>query len=356
LKTGTTSLPLHGGKAPAWLFGRMKRLAREIILIIVQDYGTEEILKRLSDPYWFQALGCVLGFDWHSSGLTTTTCGALKEASRGIEHETDLFIAGGKGKTSRKTPDEIISFGNQLKVDPNTLVYSSKMSAKVDSAAVQDSYQLYHHVFFFTSSGSWSVVQQGMNEQTKYARRYHWLGSEMEDFVCEPHKAVCCDSKGNTLNLVAKEGDKNRKSSREIASEHPDRIMKEVNKIKNLELPARHYIMPDDLNPKKLYTVLEKTYENQPENYESLMAIRGIGPKALRSIALLSELIYGAEPSFRDPVRYSYAHGGKDGIPYPVNREAYDHSISFLKEVVNSSKIQESDKKKAFKQLALFCK
>ena len=231
MKTGTASLPLHGGKAPAWLFSRMKRLAREILLIIVRDYGTEEILKRLSDPYWFQALGCVLGFDWHSSGLTTTTCGALKEASRGIEHETDLFIAGGKGRTSRKTPAEINSFGNQLKIAPETLVYSSKMSAKVDSAAVQDSYQLYHHVFFFTSSGHWSVIQQGMNEHTKYARRYHWLGTELNDFVCDPHKAICCDAKAKTLNLVAKESDKNRKSSHKIATEHPDRIMKEVNII-----------------------------------------------------------------------------------------------------------------------------
>jgi len=354
MKTGTASLPLHSGKAPAWLFGRMKKLARQIILIMARDYGTDEILRRLSDPFWFQALGCALGFDWHSSGLTTTTCGALKEASKGIEHETGLYITGGKGKTSRKTPDEILDFGKSIDAAPQSLVYASKMSAKVDSAAVQDSYQLYHHVFFFTGTGDWAVVQQGMNAHNRYARRYHWLGSEMNDFVCDPHKTVCCDTKGSVLNLVAGEGSSNRTSSREIAAEHPDRILKEVQKIKNLDLPARHYILPDDLNPKKLHTVLIKTYEHQPKDYEALMAIRGIGPKALRSIALLSELIYGAEPSFRDPVRYSYTHGGKDGIPYPVNREAYDHSIDFLREVINSSKIDASDKKKAFQQLSLF--
>ncbi|MBU6391940.1 MAG: DUF763 domain-containing protein, partial [Planctomycetes bacterium] len=200
MKTGIVHLPLHGGKAPSWLFQRMKRLAREITIAIVSEYGSHEILRRLSDPFWFQALGCVLGFDWHSSGVTTTTCGALKEGIKGLEKELGLFIAGGKGGTSRKTPSEVLNAGSQLSCDPEKLVYASRMSAKVDSSAVQDGYQLYHHSFIFTRSGDWAVVQQGMNDANKYARRYHWLGSKVTNFVVEPHSAICCDSKGNALN------------------------------------------------------------------------------------------------------------------------------------------------------------
>jgi uncharacterized protein len=355
MKTGTATLPLHWGKAPPWLFSRMQKLAREIILIMLRDYGSQEILNRLSDPFWFQAFGCVLGFDWHSSGLTTTVCGALKEALRGIEHETGFFAAGGKGRVSRKTPDEITGFGDALQVPASSLVYASRMSAKVDSAAVQDGYQLYHHVFFFTAAGAWAVVQQGLNYETRYARRYHWLSTDLSDFVCEPHKAVCCDSRGETLNLVAREGADNRTASCRLAVEHPDRVLREVTKMTSLDLPARHHVTGRDIHPEKLRTILLKTYEAQPANFEALMSLRGIGPKALRSLALLSELIYGAAPSFKDPARYSYAHGGKDGHPYPVARDVYDGTIQFLKEIVNESNIEPSDKKKAFRQLAVFC-
>lgn len=355
VKTGTATLPLHWGKAPPWLFSRMKKLAREIILIMLRDYSSQEILKRLSDPFWFQALGCVLGFDWHSSGLTTTVCGALKEALRGIEHETGFFAAGGKGRVSRKTPDEITGFGDSLHVSAASLVYASRMSAKVDSAAVQDGYQLYHHVFFFNREGTWAVVQQGLNYETRYARRYHWLSTDLSDFVCEPHKAVCCDASGETLNLVAREGEDNRLASCRLAVEHPDKVLREVKKMTGLDLPERHYVAGRDINPEKLYTILLKTYEAQPANFEALLSLRGIGPKALRSLALLSELIYGAPPSFKDPVRYSYAHGGKDGHPYPVARDVYDGTIQFLKEIVNESKIGPTDKKQAFRQLAAFC-
>ena len=355
MKTGTTTLPLHWGKAPPWLFSRMTRLSREMLLIMLRDYGTREILRRLSDPCWFQALGCALGFDWHSSGLTTTVCGALKEAARVISHETGLFVAGGKGRVSRKTPEEIMQAQSRLSAPAGKLVYASRMSAKVDSAAVQDGYQLYHHVFFFDRQGHWAVVQQGLNYDSRKARRYHWLSEGTGDFVCDPHAAVCCDERARALNLVAREGDKNRKAARTLAVEHPDRIVKEAAKIKTLEFPGRHHIVREDIDPKKLRTILVKTYEARPENFEGLMSLRGIGPKALRSLALLAELIYGPPPSYRDPVRYSYAHGGKDGHPYPVDRASYDNSISFLKQIVNESRIGESDKKKAFRQLAAFC-
>ena len=354
MKTGIAHLPLHSGKAPPWLFERMKKLAREIVRVMLYEFDSVELMQRLSDPFWFQALGCVLGFDWHSSGLTTTVCGALKEGIRGMENELGFFIGGGKGRVSRRTPDEIMSYGKYLKVTPEPLVYASRMSAKVDSAAVQDGYQLYHHAFFFNRDGKWAVVQQGMNDATGYARRYHWLGTETVDFVCEPHQAVCCESRGETLNLVAREGDKNRVSCALLAAEQPKAVVGEVKKLDMLVLPARHQVLKDEINPDRLSRILLKTYAEQPQNFEALLGIRGIGAKTLRALSLLSELIYGAKPSFRDPARFSYAHGGKDGHPYPVNREAYDSSIHFLKEAVNNAKIGEYEKQRSFKRLAVF--
>jgi hypothetical protein len=354
MKTGTAHLPLHTGKAPPWLFNRMTKLAREIVLVLLSDFDSLELLRRLSDPFWFQALGCVLGFDWHSSGLTTTVCGAIKEGIRGMEHEIGFFVGGGKGRTSRKTPDEIVSVGHLLTADPAALVYASRMSAKVDSAAVQDGYQLYHHVFFFNREGKWAVVQQGMNEQTRYARRYHWLGIETVNFVCEPHQAICCDSRGETLNLVAREGEQNRSACATLALDQPDTILREIKKLESLDLPARHQVLQAEIKQDNLHRILLKTYERQPENFETLLSLRGVGPKTLRALSLLSELIYGARPSFRDPARFSYAHGGKDGYPYPVNRDVYDSSISFLKEIVNAAKIGESEKKNSFRRLATF--
>lgn len=354
MKTGITHLPLHGGRAPAWLFSRMKHLAREIVLAILYDFGTEELLRRLSDPFWFQALGCALGFDWHSSGLTTTTCGAIKEGIRGMEHEIGFFVCGGKGRVSRATPREILDRGNHLRVDPEALVYASRMSAKVDSAAVQDGYLLYHHVFAFDREGKWAVVQQGINDATKYARRYHWLGTGPVDFVCEPHQAVCCDSRGKALNLVAREGGANRAASASLASEAPERILREVKRIERLDLPARHPVTRKEINEKHFHRVLLKTYDRKPENFETLLGMAGVGAKTLRVLALLSELLYGAQPSFRDPARFGFTHGGKDGHPYPVDRELYDGSIEFLREIVSAARIGEYEKKRAFSRLSVF--
>jgi len=204
-RTGFAHLPLHGGKAPRWLFERMTLLGREIVVFLVAEFGPQEVLRRLSDPYWFQAFGCVLGFDWHSSGVTTTVCGALKEGLRGREADTGIYVAGGKGATSRKTPAEIAAACERLGRDPQPLIYASKISAKVDNAAVQDGYQLYHHAFLFTPRGEWCIVQQGMNDATSTARRYHWLSDNVESYVNEPHAAVCCDTTAETLNLVAAE-------------------------------------------------------------------------------------------------------------------------------------------------------
>lgn len=351
MRTGIANLPLHYGKAPAWLFERMRDLSREITLVVVEEFGSEEMLRRLSDPFWFQAFGAVLGFDWHSSGLTTTVCGALKEGLRGLERELGLFVAGGKGRTSRRTPREIEEVGDLLVIDAQDLVYASKMAAKVDSAALQDGYQIYHHCFIFTTKGSWSVVQQGMNETNRYARRYHWLSDDLESFVCEPHSAICCDQRGVTLNMVAEESDSARSVTTELSKEKPDKLISEVKRLQNLDLPHRHEVMVRDLNPERLKRILLKTYERQPQSFEQLLGIEGVGPKTIRSLSLISELVYGVKPSFRDPARYSFAHGGKDGYPYPVDRENYDRSIEILRKAISTARIGNREKLDALKRL-----
>jgi len=330
----------------------MVRLSREISIAIVADFGADEMLRRLSHPYWFQSLGCVLGFDWHSSGVTTTLCGALKEAIRGIEKDLGLFVAGGKGRTSRKTPSEIENWAESLSIDPSPLIYSSRMSAKVDSSAVQDGYQLYHHTFLFTKKGSWTVIQQGLNENTRYARRYHWLGEKVESFVNEPHSAILSEGRGKALNLVASESDPARNTIAEIASnEKPEKVLLDLKRIKTLNLPPRHYLSTADLHPDSLSRIILSTYERQPENFEQLLGLSGVGAKTLRALSLISELVYGVSPSYRDPARYSFAHGGKDGIPYPVDRKTYDESIALLSRAISKSKLNLREKDEAVRRL-----
>ncbi len=350
-KTGITTLPLHYGKAPKWLFERMTALSKEIIIAIVSEFGQKILLKKLADPYWFQALGCVLGFDWHSSGLTTTVTGALKEGLRGIEGEIGVFIAGGKGATSIKTPQQIRILADRYSFDPEPLIYASRMSAKVDNSAIQDGYSLYHHVFIFTRKGEWAVVQQGMNEDERTARRYHWLSDNVQNFVVEPHTAVCCDKRSNTLNLIAYESEDARSICTELSKEKPDKTIKYVNSILSLDMTGRHNITLSDIDPKKIYRILIKTYETQPKDFERLLGIRGVGSKTLRALSLVSELIYGKPPSYRDPARFSFAHGGKDGTPFPVDRKTYDKTIEIMKKAISSSRIGRNEKIQAIKRL-----
>jgi hypothetical protein len=351
-RTGIANLPLHYGKAPRLLFDRMVPLAREITIAVVAEFGPEDMLRRLSHPYWFQAFGCVLGFDWHSSGVTTTLCGALKEGIKGIEKELGLFTAGGKGKTSRRTPAEIESWGEKIALDPAPLVYASRMSAKVDSAAVQDGYQLYHHTLLFTSKGDWTVVQQGMNETNRYARRYHWLGETVTDFVNEPHAAILAEARGETLNLTAGESASARSTITSIATEKtPKKIVTELKNLKTLSLPAHHQIYTNDLHPDSLSKIILSAYERQPQDFEQLLGLSGVGAKTIRALSLISELIHGVAPSYCDPARYSFAHGGKDGIPYPVDRKTYDQSIELLAKAINKTKIGISEKQQAFSRL-----
>ena len=354
MRTGFAHLPLHGGKAPRWLFSRMVRLAREITCHVVAEYGPEEMLHRLSDPFWFQALGCVLGFDWHSSGVTTTTCGAIKEGVKEIQKDLGFFAAGGKGGTSRKTPQEIETACENLSREPDSLVYASKTSAKVDSACVQDGYQLYHHAFFFTASGKWCVVQQGMNETNRMARRYHWLGEKVDDFVLEPHAAICCDERRTVLNLVAQESQSTQEASTELASQPVEETLSLIQRLPDLHLPSHHPVFVEDIHPTYLRKILLSTYEHQPENFEQLLGIRGVGAKTLRALALVSELVYGTKVSIRDPARFSFAHGGKDGHPYPVDRDTYDRTIDILHRALERARVDRTDKVKAFRRLASF--
>jgi hypothetical protein len=354
MRTGVAHLPLHYGKAPPWLFQRMKRLSREMILYIIGLYGAEEMLVRLSDPFWFQAFGCVLGFDWHSSGVTTTVCGAIKEGLKGMEKELGFFCAGGKGRVSRKTPLEIREICEGRSIHGTPLIYASRMSAKVDSAALQDGYQIYHHSFFFTDKGTWAVVQQGMNEETRYARRYHWFSKGVNDYVCEPHWAVCCDERKEGLNLVALESDRVRQAIAGLSHEKPDFIMREGKKAVELCLPREHAIPMESIRLERLEKNFIQIYESSPKNFEELLGIPGVGPRTLRALSLISELIHGTRASFKDPTRFSFAHGGKDGHPYPVDRDVYDRTIEILRGAIEKARIGDRDKMEAIKRLKSF--
>jgi hypothetical protein len=333
----------------------MVLLSREILAHIVQEHGARDVLRRLSDPFWFQAFGCVLGFDWHSSGMTTTVCGAVRASSEQTGREWGLFAAGGKGAASRKSPAQISSICEWLGREPDVLTHASRTAAKVDNAAVQDGYQLYHHVFLFTASGDWCVVQQGMNPQTSMARRYHWLSEHVTSFVEEPHEAVCCDVRGATLNLVAAESGDVRRRSAELAAMPPETTLRAIEKVPDLRLPSRHLLFPElDVDARYLSKILLKTYERAPEDFEALLGIEGVGPKTLRALALASELIYGSSASTRDPARFAFAHGGKDGVPFPVDRTTYDQTIDTLRRAVDGARIDRSERVNALKRLARF--
>jgi hypothetical protein len=368
-RTGTANLPLHGGKAPAWLTGRMHGLAREIAAIMIEEYGTAKFLARLSDPYWFQALGCVLAYDWHSSGVTTVVTGVLKTALSPQEH--GVAVCGGKGKTSRKTPSDIQSAGEKWGFPQETidkLAYASRMTAKVDNTAIQAGYQLYHHAFLVTEDGAWAVVQQGMSGQDRTARRYHWLSENTRDFVVEPHNGIACDIKrGKALNMVARASEDARKASVDLAKEPPKKLMRLIQSAAKPPNQASLQMwlpkssgpwlqtqtalnMPRNIN----WDTLSRLYEFQPQNYEELLSVKGVGPATVRGLALVAELVYGEKPSWEDPVKFSFAYGGKDGVPFPVERRAMDESIEILKKTVEEAKIGEKDKLRSLQILRRF--
>jgi hypothetical protein len=330
MRSGTANLPLHGGHAPRWLFERMVTISAEIASWIVIEQGTAELFRRMSDPVWFQAFGAVMGMDWHSSGVTTTVCGALKQGLAGRTRELGFVVAGGKGRTSRQTPAELTAAGGWLGLDPAPYVQASRMAAKVDNNALQDGYQIYHHVFLLDRTGHWAVVQQGMNDANGYARRYHWFSDDVQSFVSDPHSAIASQATGEVWNLVAAESDKARDVTAALAREQPEKVVAEVEKIRELTLPAHHDVKGADVDPKRLHRILLKTYERQPEDFATLLGMPGVGARTLRALSLVGELVHGAPVSIQDPARFSFAHGGKDGHPYPVDKKTYDTTIQIL--------------------------
>ena len=347
-RSGTATLPLHYGKVPPWLYERMALLGRSIIEVILSDYGKGEVLRRLADPFWFQSFGAVMGMDWHSSGITTSVMGALKKSINPVSREFGIYICGGKGKLSRETPNELLRISDQTGLNGNVLVRASKLSAKVDNTAVQDGYQLYLHNFILSDEGSWAVVQQGMNDSDGTARRYHWHSDNLESFVDEPHQGIQGINRGQILNLTAGEALQSRKGILDISHTSSEQVMKD---FANLILPSHHDVRASDVDLKKLGALLYQTRETQPENFEELLLLKGVGPRTLQSLALVSEVIHGTKSRFQDPARFSFAHGGKDGHPFPVPVNIYDETIRILQKGIEKSKLGNSDKLKAVRKL-----
>ena len=406
--SGHADLPLHPGTVPRWLADRMMVLGTLITESLVENFGPEEVLVRLSDPLWFQSFGAVMGMDWHSSGITTSVMYALKRGLNPRAKELGIYVCGGRGKYSRMTPDELLEIAGREGLNGDELVRNSKLVAKVDNNAVQDGFQLYQHNFILTRNGSWAVVQQGMNEAEKKARRYHWCSTNLRSFVEEPHTGVVGDNRGKILNLTDSKADKVRSSILEMSREEPERMLNEISQIgkpasqiilmqggeslplaptssvatpssgghprnapelpqqqelfpelsiqteekdRSIVLPSHHEVCKQDVDLKRLGGVLAIAYNNQPQDFESLLLTPGLGPRTLQSLALVSEVIYGTPSRFTDPARFSFAHGGKDGHPFPVPLKIYDESIRILRDSIEKSKLGYKDKSDCIRRL-----
>lgn len=347
-KSGSTDLPLHYGHVPPWLAQRMAKLGLAIVEAIITEYGKAEVIRRLSSPFWFQSLGAVMGMDWHSSGITTSVMGALKKAINPLSNELGIYICGGKGKLSRETPYELLKIADKTGLNGNALVRASKLSAKVDNTAVQDGFQLYLHSFILSSDGDWSVVQQGMSNASATARRYHWHSENLKSFVEEPHIGICGINQGKILNLTSNDANFTRQSMVSITSESPNKMIAE---IQRLVMPNHHGVKAKDVDLKRLGSILWLAQEKQPSDFEELLLLEGMGPRTLQSMALVSEVIYGTPSRFTDPARYSFAHGGKDGHPFPVPVNVFDETISVLQKAVEKAKIGQNEKQQAIKSL-----
>jgi hypothetical protein len=348
-RSGSADLPLHYGHVPLWLSQRMAKLGLAVVEAIICEYGKAEVLRRLSDPFWFQSLGAVMGMDWHSSGITTSVMGALKRAVNPHAKELGIYICGGKGNHSRNTPAELLAIGERTGLDANYLVRCSKLSAKVDNTAVQDGFQLYLHNFIVSDEGQWAVVQQGMSNFSSTARRYHWHSPTLTSFVDEPHTSIYGKNTGIILNMVDKQAAASRAAVLDISREQPDKMLAE---IKKLVMPAHHDVRVKDVDLKRLGSVLWLANERKPSGFDDLLLLEGLGPRTLQSLALVSEVIYGTPSRFTDPARFSFAHGGKDGHPFPVPINVYDETIATLQNAVNRSKMCLSDKQEAIKKLS----
>ncbi len=350
-RSGVADLPLHGGRVPTWLAERMTTLGIAIVEAVIYHYGTSELLTRLSDPFWFQALGSVMGMDWHSSGITTSVMGALKRGLTDRADELGIYICGGRGKQSRKTPDELRRIAEVTGVDGEELVRTSRLTARVDNNAVADGFQLYLHTFVLARGGEWAIVQQGMNNATGMARRYHWHSTNVRDFVSEPHTGIVGENQGEIMNLVDRAARPAQDAMVGIAHERPDSTL---NEIRRLAMPEHHDVRVEDVDLKRLGAALAMAYERDLRDFASLLLLEKLGPRTLQSLALVAEVVHGTPTRFNDPARFSFAHGGKDRHPFPVPLKTYDESISVLRRSLDASKLGNSDKLDGFKRLDKF--
>lgn len=348
MKRGAADLPLHYGTVPPWLAQRMSLLGGAIVETIVMEYGSQALLMRLSDPFWFQSLGCVLGMDWHSSGITTSVMNALKKAINKRSNDLGIYVCGGRGKASRQTPSELLEIANKTGLNGDELVHHSRLSAKIDNTAVQDGFQLYLHSFIVTKDGDWAVIQQGMNPNERMARRYHWLSSSLTSFMEEPHTSVCGRNQGLILNLTDSQAKPTQAGILDLTRETPDKLMGEIPLI----LPRHHEVRAEDVNLKRLGAALVLAHEKDVKDMESLLLLEGVGPRTIQSLTLVSEVIHGTPSRFTDPARFSFAHGGKDGHPFPVPTKVYDETIEIFNKSIEQSKLGQKEKTEALKNLS----
>jgi len=343
-------MPLHYGQVPPWLYERMSKLGVAIVEAIILEYGRGAVLQRLSDPFWFQALGCVLGMDWHSSGITTSVMGALKRSVNERSKDLGIYICGGKGKYSRETPAELLRIAGNTGLDGDMLVRSSKLAAKVDNTAIQDGFQLYLHSFILSSDGDWAVVQQGMNNATGMARRYHWHSPSITSFVNEPHTFIYGAKQGKIINITDGQASTTRSGILQLTGEGPEKLLPEIRK---LVMPSHHDVKAKDVDIKRLGSILAVAYEKENLDMESMLLLEGLGPRTLQSLVLVSEVIHGTPSRFDDPARFSFAHGGKDGHPFPVPTKVCDEAIKTLETAVQRAKLGHTDKNEALKKLSM---
>ncbi|HWE23422.1 MAG TPA: DUF763 domain-containing protein [Myxococcales bacterium] len=349
-RTGSADLPLHGGWVPTWLAQRMARLGTVIVEALVLYEGPHGVLRRLAHPFWFQSLGCILGMDWHSSGITTSVLGALKRGLTGREDELGLTICGGRGRHSRKTPGELIALGDRTGLDGASLARTSRLVAKVDSAAVQDGFSLYLHGFVVARDGAWTVVQQGMKPEARTARRYHWLSETVRSFVEEPHAAIEGEPQGSIVNLTDRSAAASRAAQVELVV-RPDEVIRELRRIPHMQLPAHHDVRPTDVFLRRVHATLAAAADCGPRDFPELLLQKGVGARTLQALAAVAEVVHGAPCRFTDPARFSLAHGGKDGHPFPVPLRVYDQTISVLKQAVSQARLGRDEKLQALRRL-----
>jgi uncharacterized protein len=350
-RSGVADLPLHGGHVPQWLAERMTKLGTAVTETIVQDYGASAFLSRLSNPFWFQAFGAVLGMDWHSSGITTSVMGALKRGLAPRADELGLYICGGRGRFARNTPRELRSIADRRGFDGEALVRTSRLTARIDNNAIADGFQIYLHSFIVSSNGEWAVVQQGLNDANGMARRYHWHSAEVRDFVVEPHTGIVGENQGTIMNLVDSQAKRAQSALLEIAHEHPERTLSAA---RYLRMPAHHEVRAKNIDLKRLGAVLAVSYERDLHNFAELLLLEKLGPRTLQSLALVAELVHGTPSRFTDPARFSFAHGGKDRHPFPVPLKTYDESINFLRKSLDAAKVDGREKLEGFRRLDRF--